>query len=61
MKMIFPCSRRFKLGILIFQADLQTGSQRMSLTNTEPIPYLSPGNALDEVINHEVKELGTHM
>nr|XP_002129801.2 trafficking protein particle complex subunit 13 [Ciona intestinalis]XP_026690326.1 trafficking protein particle complex subunit 13 [Ciona intestinalis]XP_026690327.1 trafficking protein particle complex subunit 13 [Ciona intestinalis] len=42
-------------------ADLQTGSQRITLSNKTPKESLKPGNSLDEVINHEVKELGTHI
>ena len=45
------------------QADLQTGSQRISLSSVgdHPIPELLPDHSIDDVIHHEVKELGTHM
>ncbi|XP_025109816.1 trafficking protein particle complex subunit 13-like isoform X2 [Pomacea canaliculata] len=45
------------------KADLQTGSQRISLTSVgqQPIPELLPDHSIDDVIHHEVKELGTHI
>jgi hypothetical protein len=45
------------------QADLQTGSQRVGLSSVgeQPIPELLPDHSIDDVIHHEVKELGTHM
>ena len=48
---------------LLAQADLQTSSQRLSLSgaDSEVKSTLAPGEGLDDVITHEVKELGTHM
>ncbi|KAL8560726.1 hypothetical protein ACOMHN_046409 [Nucella lapillus] len=45
------------------KADLQTGSQCVSLTSQEaqPIADLLPDHSVDDVIHHEVKELGTHI
>lgn len=47
----------------VLQADLQTSSQRLILTgvNTQPTSFLKPNESIDDVIQHEVKELGTHM
>ncbi|CAG5134188.1 unnamed protein product, partial [Candidula unifasciata] len=48
---------------ITLKADLQTGSQRLSLSSigTQPIPELQPDHSIDDVIHHEVKELGTHI
>ena len=43
------------------QTDIQTSSQRFQLTASQPRNTLSPDQSLDEVLNYEVKELGTHM
>ncbi|CAK8675890.1 unnamed protein product [Clavelina lepadiformis] len=43
------------------KADLQTGSQRITLTNTAPVTVLQHNNSLDEVVSHEVKEVGPHI
>ena len=47
----------------IFQTDLQTSSQRLTLSGTAnmPVAKLDPEESFDQVIQHEVKELGTHM
>uniref|UniRef100_H2ZJW1 Trafficking protein particle complex subunit 13 n=1 Tax=Ciona savignyi TaxID=51511 RepID=H2ZJW1_CIOSA len=42
-------------------ADLQTGSQRITLSNKSLNESLKPETSLDAVINHEVKELGNHI
>ncbi|WAR23492.1 TPC13-like protein [Mya arenaria] len=44
-------------------ADLQTSSQRLILTgvNSQPMTTLKPNESIDDVIQHEVKELGTHI
>lgn len=46
-----------------FQTDLQTSSQRLNLSGTAnmPVSKLDPEESFDQVIQHEVKELGTHM
>lgn len=46
-----------------WKADLQTASQRLQLTKkTKDIPAeLQPQQSVDEVLNHEVTEIGTHM
>nr|KAG5705877.1 hypothetical protein BaRGS_030767 [Batillaria attramentaria] len=48
---------------ITLKADLQTGSQRISLSSVgqQPIPELLPDHSIDDVIHHEVKELGTHI
>jgi len=46
------------------QADLQTSSQRLNLSGGSGQPTaaeLAPDESIDDVIHHEVKELGTHM
>ncbi|XP_064605247.1 trafficking protein particle complex subunit 13-like isoform X2 [Liolophura sinensis] len=47
---------------IIVKADLQTSSQRLALSgvNAQPIK-LGPDESMDDVIHHEVKELGTHI
>ncbi|XP_076440909.1 trafficking protein particle complex subunit 13-like isoform X1 [Babylonia areolata] len=48
---------------ITLKADLQTGSQRINLTSVgdQPVPELLPDHSIDDVIHHEVKELGTHI
>lgn len=48
---------------IAFQTDLQTSSQRLTLSGTAnmPVAKLDPEESFDQVIQHEVKELGTHM
>ncbi|KAI8509602.1 Trafficking protein particle complex subunit 13 [Branchiostoma belcheri] len=48
---------------IMVKADLQTSSQRLTLSggSSPPIPELGPEGSIDEVIHHEVKELGTHI
>ncbi|XP_038048342.1 trafficking protein particle complex subunit 13-like isoform X2 [Patiria miniata] len=45
------------------KTDLQTSSQRLTLSGSGTTPHseLSPAQCIDEVIHHEVKELGTHI
>jgi len=46
------------------KADLQTSSQRLNLSGGSGQPTaaeLAPDDSIDDVIHHEVKELGTHM
>lgn len=46
------------------KADLQTGTQRIVLSvhgNENIIPRLLPDESVDDVIHHEVKEIGTHI
>ncbi|XP_070564282.1 trafficking protein particle complex subunit 13-like [Ptychodera flava] len=48
---------------ILVKTDLQTSSQRLTLSggNAKPSPSLEPENCIDEVVYHEVKELGTHI
>ncbi|XP_064624897.1 trafficking protein particle complex subunit 13-like isoform X2 [Lineus longissimus] len=48
---------------VMVKADLQTSLQRLSLSgaSNEPVPELPPNTSIDDVIHHEVKELGTHI
>lgn len=41
--------------------DLQTSSQRLPLSINPPTPKLAPDDIIDNVIHHEVKEIGNHM
>lgn len=43
------------------QADLQTSKQRVSLSADKAVDKLGPDDTLNDVIHHEVKEIGTHM
>lgn len=46
------------------KADLQTSSQRLNLSGgsaQSTVAELAPDDSIDDVIHHEVKELGTHM
>lgn len=44
------------------KADLQTSTQTISLSNkNNNIEQLGPDDTIDEVIHHEVKEIGTHI
>lgn len=51
------------------RADLQTGTQRINLVPGQGLPdnagntrsEFAPGSTVDHVLNHEVKELGTHI
>ena len=48
----------------VIKADLQTSSQRLNLSGGSGQPTateLAPDDSIDDVIHHEVKELGTHM
>lgn len=47
---------------IFLQADLQTSTQVISLSSgNSEVKELAPDNTVDEVIHHEVKEIGTHM
>ncbi|KAL4236616.1 Trafficking protein particle complex subunit 13 [Mactra antiquata] len=48
---------------ILLKADLQTSSQRLLLpgVNSQPKSTLKPNQSIDDVIQHEVKELGTHI
>ncbi|XP_071835937.1 trafficking protein particle complex subunit 13-like isoform X2 [Apostichopus japonicus] len=48
---------------ILVKTDLQTSSQRLALSGSgaTPRPELEPEGCIDEVIQHEVKELGTHI
>lgn len=43
------------------KTDIQTTSQRIQLTSCKPKDVLGPDESVDEVLNYEVKELGTHI
>lgn len=43
------------------KVDLQTNSQRLPLSINPPTAKLAPGETVDNVIHHEVKEIGNHM
>ncbi|XP_078531284.1 trafficking protein particle complex subunit 13 isoform X2 [Lissotriton helveticus] len=47
---------------ILVKADLQTSSQRLNLSaSTSAVAELSPDSCIDDVIHHEVKEIGTHI
>ncbi|XP_046839890.1 trafficking protein particle complex subunit 13-like isoform X2 [Xenia sp. Carnegie-2017] len=49
---------------IVIKTDLQTSSQRLTLlsaTINEPVPKLDPSESIEQVIQHEVKELGMHL
>ncbi|KAK3591158.1 hypothetical protein CHS0354_029005 [Potamilus streckersoni] len=48
---------------IALKIDLQTSSQRLLLSgvNLNPASELNPNQSIDDVIHHEVKELGTHI
>jgi len=46
---------------ITLKADLQTSTQRISLVSGQDEQQLSPGETIDHVIQHEVKELGSHI
>ena len=45
------------------QADLQTAAQRLPLTkrNKVSITQLEPQQSTDDILRHEITEIGTHM
>lgn len=64
--LIKKCNEIFIYNLLIhftnFKADLQTSTQIIALSShKEEIKELQPNKTIDEVIHHEVKEIGTHM
>jgi len=46
---------------ITLKADLQTSTQRISLSSTQDEMKLNSGETIDHVIQHEVKELGSHI
>ncbi|XP_015132797.1 trafficking protein particle complex subunit 13 isoform X1 [Gallus gallus] len=47
---------------ILVKADLQTSSQRLNLSaSTAAVAELKPDCCIDDVIHHEVKEIGTHI
>ncbi|PAA66173.1 hypothetical protein BOX15_Mlig016933g1 [Macrostomum lignano] len=48
---------------IIVKADLQTNSSKVAMTagSAEPVSELPPDRSIDEVLTHEVKELGPHI
>jgi len=49
---------------VLVKVELQTNSQRLTLAginNNSSAETLNPSHSIDDVINHEVKELGTHI
>jgi hypothetical protein len=54
----------YNIGLILWQADLQTSSQRIPLSGHQiesVTAELHPQDTVDDVIHHEVKEVGTHM
>jgi Protein of unknown function (DUF974) len=49
------------LFLFCLQSDLQTSSQKIPLSAIRAPCELQPRHTVDEVIHHEVTELGTHM
>jgi hypothetical protein len=50
--------------LIFWQTDLQTSSQRIPLSGHQMesvATELHPQDTVDNVIHHEVKEVGTHM
>ncbi|XP_060521163.1 trafficking protein particle complex subunit 13 isoform X2 [Cylas formicarius] len=43
------------------KVDLQTSSQKLSLSNNPPAAQLAPEETVNVVIHYEVKEIGTHI
>ncbi|XP_065834673.1 trafficking protein particle complex subunit 13-like [Oscarella lobularis] len=43
------------------QADLQTSAQRLALVGNAPVLELASNESIDQILSHEVKELGTHI
>ncbi|XP_041046153.1 trafficking protein particle complex subunit 13 isoform X6 [Carcharodon carcharias] len=47
---------------ILVKADLQTSSQRLNLSaSNAAVTELKPDRCIDDVIHHEVKEIGTHI
>uniref|UniRef100_A0A4W3JRX0 Trafficking protein particle complex subunit 13 n=1 Tax=Callorhinchus milii TaxID=7868 RepID=A0A4W3JRX0_CALMI len=47
---------------ILVKADLQTSSQRLNLSaSNAAVADLKPDSCIDDVIHHEVKEIGTHI
>ncbi|KAK3755626.1 hypothetical protein QZH41_017612 [Actinostola sp. cb2023] len=48
---------------IVIKTDLQTSSQRLTISGAAnmPVTKLDPQQSFDQVIHHEVKELGTHI
>ena len=46
---------------VILKCDLQTATQRLPLLQTQEGSIVQSGNSIDQVLSHEVKELGTHI
>ncbi|NXK11934.1 TPC13 protein, partial [Herpetotheres cachinnans] len=47
---------------ILVKADLQTSSQRLNLSaSSAAVAELKPDCCIDDVIHHEVKEIGTHI
>ncbi|XP_055491129.1 trafficking protein particle complex subunit 13 isoform X4 [Leucoraja erinacea] len=47
---------------VLIKADLQTSSQRLNLSASNAVlAELNPDRCIDDVIHHEVKEIGTHI
>ncbi|KAK9869305.1 hypothetical protein WA026_003057 [Henosepilachna vigintioctopunctata] len=43
------------------KVDLQTSSQKLSLSSNPPTAELAPDETINIIIHHEVKEIGTHI
>ncbi|XP_052284198.1 trafficking protein particle complex subunit 13-like isoform X2 [Dreissena polymorpha] len=48
---------------ILLKSDLQVNGQRLLLkgVNSEPVTFLKPNESIDDVIQHEVKEVGNHI
>ena len=49
------------LPSVTLKVDLQTATQRIQLSKTSLSSTLEPLHSIDEIINHEVTEIGTHL
>jgi hypothetical protein len=43
------------------RVDLQTSSQKFSLTDNKTMSLMKTGDTIDIIMNHEIKEMGKHM
>lgn len=60
---VYNCTKH-PIDTVSVKADLQSNSTRITLpmhVNRPPVVTLNPNDTLDDVIHHEVKEIGTHI
>lgn len=57
------CCVHYKKSILFLQADLQTAAQRLPLIKKNKVLYaqIEPQQSIDDILSHEITEIGTHM